>query len=1424
MSKERSNNHTNDVPHRAAAHDHSRSGVSLPAVSPVQKTTAAENAEDNILPERPGFGDIKPFQLKPVYVGSAQQAKREETRPFQLPGSRHVVQGKDITVTNSQTRGRRRDKRDIDHGHLMKLAAKGNLIPDKRGYVDIGQDESWSVPIDDVIDAVEEAMGFDDNEDIAQELDDLLGELKKIKERTRSKQPKRRKNEQEKEEGRPPRKKNKVGNDEDNASGEKMVEEEEDEESTASPAAKADTMQTEELSSKIDQPEEALKFIAWNANHFGETDDLDEEKIKFQFVLFGPQRLIDRLKQSVQDKELSGKVTAHLQVMVQYAEKLPLFSNISAVNKLMEAAHGLSLLLAKLKGSYYNKTKQKEVAGIIGSLKKHYMIEHSKHLMKVHPNLIMGFNEVGKGVAFMKQQLEGKPGNEDEKEGGVKVETGPKLQSISISVKDTNKAILEHNKAIAKAQNEEEEEYDSEEEEENTPRKKLTPLKKKDHQYSDDDYYEHYKAYTDLGQRNALLKSGQIEYYPIAFNSAKFEYRGSMAISSKGDQIKQTEISWTKNPFLFSYTKFRPIVVHRLAKKDADGKASKEEVWYGMVHTSPKGDEFDRRKIYDQQLNGSLPKLKSMAKGMNAQLIIGGDYYIAEEALVSTPPNLRNVRSRAKSISKDDVRMTSTQISDESLTAGSAIGRSKVNNKLSTGKINEIRNLQHPDSNVPYNYKGALGNMHLQDARSLTGTNENEAGLQSADYFIVDPSTSKTFQTGVIDPFTGKPTHMETEDKEISNSWFSFSDHVPVMLVVSGKEKDEAVANAFPSNKSHFPGNIAHSINPFDLRFLQLSNVMARLLNGNPAPGRELGSIKEAFAKIQQQRKSGTYTEQDMVTMKDLQSQAEKLLDPEDEGTYISAAAFEPSESSNAHITTVLHQVWTDILALKPDDKGKALMEHIQAVRMIIKEDKINAAYSLGLKGAHEANRLEEAKELKPVLSVYLGKKAVETLDARYESVKAKRSVLTVKTFILAKGKLQEDLLADLMTKIDLYLSSNTQLEKDEKYKNIQNNSALVKDITGKKAPMSSIRGTSEKGTDSNSSAFSTARYYPSDAKEGGIPNRGTDCFLNSVLQLLSLPAYDSLTLDTDVRALVEKIKKKEDIQAIAVEDLRSYLFFLDQVATLGGQEDAAELLGQLMNEIDRQQTPALQQQLPQHSRLFSFVASNTRTITEAENMQHRMDLPDETQAEEWTGGSKTIQQAPENVLSIPVTGAAGLIEWMNTARLNQHDPDYSNFNTIEWAYVADNWFSIRKERETTIFKRLPQVLTISLKRFSRTGKISTPFIMPQQFEMYEQGQDGTVLKSYALQGFIYHRGENMTDGHYWTHRKDKEGNWSKAEDAAVAPSKEGNADTEGTLRHDIDNAYVYTYVLTGEGPVDDPGLARSLDNEHDDSSMTDIK
>ncbi|HEY0608143.1 MAG TPA: hypothetical protein VGD35_00775, partial [Chitinophaga sp.] len=991
---------------------------------------------------------------------------------------------------------------------------------------------------------------------------------------------------------------------------------------------------------------------------------------------------------------------------------------------------------------------------------------------------------------------------EDEfrKDKGSKLAKGPKLQAISIDVTGLNEAIEEYN-----------------EEHEDDPMQTVEVKK----EYTDADYKIQAMRYALLDSPEKLLHNSQIEYYPAAFNEEKYEHLGSMAISNTGAEINGATISWTKNPYL-RYTKFRPIVVHKFKRKNANGKPAGNEIWYGMVHTSPEGNEFDRRVIYEEQLSRSLPKLRSKARKANAQLIVGGDYYIAEESLVKTPAVLRFKNKAYTKDVENPYELPRRVIKAQQLGSGKSIGRSKTGGRLHTAKKNEVRNLLDPASNEPYNYKQTLENKFLQDSRSLTGTNKNTAGLQSADYFIVDRRSSKTHQAGVIDPATGLPHYMESEDSELSDSWFSFSDHVPVMAVVSGQRHDKRVKDAFPSSKSYFYSD-EHNMNPFDLRFLQISNMITRILSApEKYPPETIEEMKQIYSHLQEQRDAGAYTEKDMKLMKDFKRGLEKLLGQDNQEASISTEMFETSQASGAYITTILQQVWSDIYEMQLENEEEDLLGYIQDVRMIIKEDKINTAFNVGLKAEDEKSRSGVTNETRQLLQKHLGGESLTDIDKLHASIKKLRKKAEVDRFVALKKMLQRNLLNDLMGKIGVYIK---EVAKDpffmdrKEYTNVGQNYELLGDIIGKKVVKSSLHDDQQKVDVEELTDNPYKRHNsPKDtAEKGGIPNTGTDCFMNALCQLLSLPVYQQLALDSKVRQLVSKVGNKESITKVDVRDLRLHLFALGRVNSMGRHEDAAELMGKLMDELDLTRVPNPQQLLQQHDDLFKYVAVDKRKILEAHDVSAIHASPNDPSAVPWVNAEKTTPQPPENILNISVTDAGGLIDWLNNPRFPVHTPDYENRKTIDWALMDQQWVSVIKKQEETTFTRLPGVLTIALKRFDNNmDKVSNTFKMPQHFRLYEmQGTGQIVQKDYDLKGFIYHQGDSLRGGHYWAHKKEQDGSWLKANDASVdASDMQGTG--EGTFRHDLDNAYVYTYELVNSVLVQAANQAASLDVEQD--------
>ncbi|OQP47991.1 hypothetical protein [Niastella populi] len=306
----------------------------------------------------------------------------------------------------------------------------------------------------------------------------------------------------------------------------------------------------------------------------------------------------------------------------------------------------------------------------------------------------------------------------------------------------------------------------------------------------------HKKYEVASGPQMAAIKQdgapSQREYYPLVYNTEKFRLPGQPAfyVGVKNEKLtigeaSGEELKWRKpenKKGNEDFLDYRPIIVHRLVPKEVQDESEKNQIWLAAVHTTPYGTEFERKKIY-RQLEDPLKYLQKKANESGATLIIGGDFYIAAEALSIKPPKAPLYRL---STEKD-------------------ADPSKIYE--SNGDKNEDRNLRDPKGNI-YNFtkllsgdsdprdgrKNTMVGIGLQDVRSVTGTNKNSKGLQSADYFVVPATDKDRVRAGLIDPLTRNIVELETDDQQISRHNFNFSDHLisAIELYATKTEKEKA--------------------------------------------------------------------------------------------------------------------------------------------------------------------------------------------------------------------------------------------------------------------------------------------------------------------------------------------------------------------------------------------------------------------------------------------------------------------------------------------------------------------------------------------------------------------------------------------------------------------------------------------------------
>lgn len=328
-------------------------------------------------------------------------------------------------------------------------------------------------------------------------------------------------------------------------------------------------------------------------------------------------------------------------------------------------------------------------------------------------------------------------------------------------------------------------------------------------------------------------------------------------------------------------------------------------------------------------------------------------------------------------------------------------------------------------------------------------------------------------------------------------------------------------------------------------------------------------------------------------------------------------------------------------------------------------------------------------------------------------------------------------------------------------------------------------------------------------AENGGIPNTGTDCFMNSVIQMLTQMDYMDMNLPERLKAIIHKADQGAAISAGEIRGLRTYLHNIGMVEQAFGQhEDAAEFLGKL---LDDNLTGTLDVTTHRHI---------DQSDSLEETGQERGPVPADAIRYDG-GGNLNTPEAPQSTLKVPVTETASLVQWLNQIQgpgiVDTFNPPPHDLDTHEWSAVQNEWRSVRKRTTTVTFNRLPNPLCIQLLRFDNYGqKIQQAFHMPGTFTLTENLGDGNFCKkTYRLKSFTYHQGEQMADerNHYWTHRRGAGDNFNEHNDSHVTPSLPVDGGGEHAANHDLDHGYLYMYEET----------AAVLVAAHEDSTGTDL-
>lgn len=303
----------------------------------------------------------------------------------------------------------------------------------------------------------------------------------------------------------------------------------------------------------------------------------------------------------------------------------------------------------------------------------------------------------------------------------------------------------------------------------------------------------------------------------------------------------------------------------------------------------------------------------------------------------------------------------------------------------------------------------------------------------------------------------------------------------------------------------------------------------------------------------------------------------------------------------------------------------------------------------------------------------------------------------------------------------------------------------------------------------------------------GGIANNGTDCFLNCNIQLISA-AYEEwfnpskhlwVEAYRDVQKqmwqVLECVGNGRNVGNELIGSLRSALFQERLVPSLNGQEDAGEVLMNLLAIA-----------LPQHQ--YIHVMEERSVSGFVNSSKNRTGILT-------VHGEREISRAPVQTLmfDVDMSGYASLKDYLA-----------SEYSACPATTVLDasNRYAVAIDGEVhhasnlhvrRYFTALPDVMTFNLMRFhvnpeGQHQRKHEKFDMPLVFtlEIDKTGKKQSV--SYRLCAFIVHSGE-LDSGHYTMDRM-QDTHWVTLDDEKKQPAIWPGAEEEQRLHQ----GYLYSY------------------------------
>ena len=290
-----------------------------------------------------------------------------------------------------------------------------------------------------------------------------------------------------------------------------------------------------------------------------------------------------------------------------------------------------------------------------------------------------------------------------------------------------------------------------------------------------------YYAAEENGGRKPMVRYR--EYYPIVFRkSSGIRVVSVSVVNDDGTVIEDVQ---EEKEYVFRDTTvprkenphhYRPAVVYHLVKvsKDKNGNEVNHMIDLAVIHTTPAGNEFDRREIYNKQLGPILGALDT-----SKYLFAAGDYYVGFESLVEDQEGLTPEEKKATMKKKNAMRNTHALTAQTNFPEGlEGVGSGSGTNRSS----------KNPDP-------------HLETKNGFPSLINH----QVADYGMIAIKRWESKAVGLlpgpqmIELLGRAPLLLSDYMSQAMAEWTKYSDHAPVGFILGpccDEKAEEKVRNA----------------------------------------------------------------------------------------------------------------------------------------------------------------------------------------------------------------------------------------------------------------------------------------------------------------------------------------------------------------------------------------------------------------------------------------------------------------------------------------------------------------------------------------------------------------------------------------------------------------------------------------------------